>query len=219
MDASGRLFGHALDCVTLLGEPAWRGLQALLDLREQDFLFLGGRVGQHILARLGACAEQDVHGGIAAIVENHVGQAAVGPLKDLVSVLPILDERLALHREDRNTGFGDRCGGMVLGRKDVAGSPAHIGTERLQRLDQDPGLDGHVQRAGDPGTLQRLALAKLLAAGHEAGHFRFGDVEFLAAIGGKSDISHDVVLVRAHQALQLGFARPEASPLAFWRLV
>ena len=52
--------------------------------------------------------------------------------------------------------FGDRRGGVVLGREDVAGRPAHLGAEGDQRLDQDGGLDGHVQRAGDAGALERL---------------------------------------------------------------
>ena len=46
---------------------------------------------------------------------------------------------------------GDRGGGVVLGREDVAGGPAHLGAERDQGLDEDGGLHGHVQRAGDPG--------------------------------------------------------------------
>jgi len=35
--------------------------------------------------------------------------------------------------------------------------PADLGAKRGERLDQHRGLDGHVQRAGDPGTAQRLA--------------------------------------------------------------
>ena len=40
---------------------------------------------------------------------------------------------------------GDRGGGVVLRREDVARRPAHVGAERLQRLDQHRRLDRHVQ--------------------------------------------------------------------------
>jgi hypothetical protein len=52
---------------------------------------------------------------------------------------------------------------VVLGGEDVARGPAHVGAQRDQRLDQHGGLDRHVQRAGDPRALQRLALAEFLA--------------------------------------------------------
>ena len=48
---------------------------------------------------------------------------------------------------------GDRGGGVVLGREDVAGGPADLGAERGQRLDEHGGLDGHVQRARDARAL------------------------------------------------------------------
>ena len=49
-----------------------------------------------------------------------------------------------------------RRGGVVLRREDVARGPADLGTERDERLDQDGGLDRHVQRPGDARALQRL---------------------------------------------------------------
>ena len=83
---------------------------------------------------------------------------------------------------------------MVLGREDVAGGPANVGAERLQRLDQHRRLDRHVQRAGDARALQRLVLAEFLAAGHQARHFGLGDLDFLAAPVGERDVRDDVVL-------------------------
>ena len=38
-----------------------------------------------------------------------------------------------------------RRGGVILGGEDVAASPANLGAEVDQRLDQDGGLDRHVQ--------------------------------------------------------------------------
>ena len=94
VDAGRGLFGDAADRVALLGEEARRSLQALLDLRERGYSSSSLlRVGQHVLAGFGAGADQDVHGGVAAIVEDHVGEAAIGPLEDLVGVVPVFLER------------------------------------------------------------------------------------------------------------------------------
>jgi len=88
---------------------------------------------------------------------------------------------------------GDGGGGVVLGGKNVAGGPAHVGTEFLQRLDEHAGLDGHVQGAGDADAGEGLFRAIFLAGGHEAGHFALGDVEFFAAEVGEGDVFYFVV--------------------------
>ena len=41
-----------------------------------------------------------------------------------------------------------------LGGEDVAGWPGDLGSELQQGLDEDRGLDGHVQASGDTGSLQ-----------------------------------------------------------------
>ncbi len=82
---------------------------------------------------------------------------------------------------------------MVLRGEDVAGRPAKFGTQCLQRLDQDRRLDRHVQRAGNFRALERLRGAIFLAHGHQAGHFGFGDADFLASVIGKADIGNDVI--------------------------
>ena len=56
---------------------------------------------------------------------------------------------------------GDRRGGVILGREDVARRPADLGAERDERLDQHGGLDRHVQRAGDARALERLRVGEL----------------------------------------------------------
>ncbi len=145
------------------------------------------------LALLGAQAEMDQQRGVAAVVENHVRGAAVAPLEDAVLVVPVVLERLALDREHRRAAGGDGGGGMVLGRIDVAGGPAHVGAERLERLDQHRGLDGHVQRAADARAAQRLRRAIFLARRHQARHLDLGDGDFLAAPFGESDVLDDVI--------------------------
>jgi hypothetical protein len=90
-----------------------------------------------------------------------------------------------------NTGVpraGDRRRGVVLRRVDVARRPAHVGAERLQRLDQHGRLDRHVQAARDARAAQRLLRGELVADGHEAGHLRLGDRDFLAAPVGEPQV-------------------------------
>src|SRR5437868_2014290 len=83
-----------------------------------------------------------------------------------------------------NGSLGDRRRRMVLGREYVAGGPADVGAQGLERLDQHRRLDRHVQRTGDARALERLLVAEFLAAGHQARHFGFGDLDLLAAPAG-----------------------------------
>ena len=119
-NAGGGLFRHTLDGVTLAGEPALALRAALFDLRLQEFLFLAAWRGKDVLSGLGARTEQDIHGGVAAIIENHVGGAAVRPVEDTVDIFPVFGKRLALLSEHWHTGSGDGGGGLILGREDVA---------------------------------------------------------------------------------------------------
>ena len=118
----------------------------------------------------------DEHRRVAAVVEDHV-RAAVGPGQRLIGAPPVILERLALPGEHRDAlrvidgpvrPDDDGGRGVVLGREDVARSPADLGPESDERLDQDGCLHSHVQRAGDPRARQRLALRKLGAGRHQA---------------------------------------------------
>ena len=170
-------------------------LEALLDRGEQHFLFLVGRFFEEgDIAALGAQAEMDQQGGVAAVVQNHVRRAAVGPFEDAMGIIPIVLQALALAREHRRAGGGDRGGGVVLRRIDVARGPANVGAERLQGLDQHGGLNGHVQGAGDAGALERLARAIFGARRHQARHFRLGDGDFLIAPFGEADVGDDIIV-------------------------
>ena len=135
----------------------------------------------------------DVHGGVAAVVEDHVRVTAAVPVEHPGGVVPVFGERLALDGEHRNAGSCDRRGRMILRRIDVAGDPADVGAERCQRLDQHTGLDRHVQRACDTRALQRLFGAVLLARRHQARHLGLGQREFLAAEFGERNVLDDVV--------------------------
>ena len=193
VDARGGLFRHAADGLAdgriearLLGDVALHDL-------EEGFLFLVLRVGQQREVLLGLRAEHAQQGGVAAVVQDQVRIAAVGPFEDLVGVVPVLFQRLALGGEDRGAGGGDGGRGVVLGREDVAGGPAHFGAQGFQRLDQDGRLDRHVQRAGDAGALQDLRRTELVAQSHQAGHFGLGDRDFLLAEIGEADVADDIV--------------------------
>ncbi len=118
---------------------------------------------------------------------------AVGPLEDLVGVLPVLLEGFALVGEHGDAGGRDGGGGVVLRGENIARGPADLGPERLQRLDEHGGLDGHVQRAGDAGTLQGLLGRVLVADCHQAGHLGFSDGDLAAAPGGQADIGYMIV--------------------------
>ena len=181
--------------------PAGLRGDATLDGGEEDALLLAGGLVEDGDVGLGAGAEVEEQGGIPAVVEDHVRVPAVGPLEDLMGVFPVLLEGLALIGIDGDAGVGDGGGGMILGREDVARGPADLGTEGLERLDQDGRLDGHVERAGDARALEGLARGILLADGHEAGHLGLGDRDLAAAPGGQRDVG-DVVIADSGRLLQ-----------------
>ena len=90
VDAGGGLLGDALDGGEVLGVPAGLRGDALLDGGEEDALLLAGGLVEDVDVRLGAGAEVEQQGRVPAVVEDHVRVPAVGPLEDLVGVLPVL---------------------------------------------------------------------------------------------------------------------------------
>ena len=194
LDAGRRLLGHALDRrLAARVERRVRG-ELGLDRREERALLLVGRMRDARRVALGLRAQVDEQRRVAAVVEDHVRHAAVLPLEDPVRVRPVLVERLALDREHRRAARGDRGGGVVLRRVDVARRPADVGAERLQRLDQHRGLDRHVQRARDAGAAQRLFGREFLADRHEAGHLGLRDQDLLASPVGEREVGDVKVL-------------------------
>ena len=199
MDAGRRLLGHALD---LAGDarPLLRvGGERRLEQLEDDLELV--RVGAcgigHGARALELGALVDEHRRVAAVVEQHVRRAAVRPRQRLLRAPPVGLERLALPGEDRHAArrlrrpLGadrDRGRRVVLRREDVARRPAHLGTERDERLDQDGRLDRHVQRAGDPRAAQRLRAAYSRAHGHQAGHLVLGEADLLASPLGQAEV-------------------------------
>ena len=77
---------------------------------------------------------------------------------------------------------------MVLGREDVARAPPNFGAEGGDGLDEDGGLDCHVERPDDAGAFEGLRWAEFSAAGHETGHFDLSELNLKAAEFGLGDI-------------------------------
>jgi hypothetical protein len=168
------------------------GFGDLAEEFEDDSVFLRVRlrvvVGDLVgLLELEALVNQQ--GRVSAVVDDQFGTGSVRPTQRLVRTPPILLEGLALPGEDRDAGrvlggprraHRDGGCGVVLGREDVAGAPAHVGTESGQRLDQDRRLDGHVQRTGDARAAQRFGGGVLLAQRHQAGHLDLRQLDLLA---------------------------------------
>ena len=187
------------------------GLQRALQQAEHDRelrVRCRRRVG-HLtgLLELGTLVQQQRR--VAAVVEDHVGTlragGSVGPRHHLLGAPPVLLQRLALPGEHRHAlrlldralrADRDRGRGVILGGEDVAAGPAHFGAELDQRLDQHRGLDGHVQRAADARTGERLRRSELLAQGAQAGHLVFGEMDLFATERGEREIGDAVVAAR-----------------------
>ena len=210
VDARGGLLRHAPDR-RRHARPLRRVVaQAALQQPEHD-RELGARRRRGVgyltqLLELGALVHQQRR--VAAVVEDHVGAVVAtrdGPRHHLLGAPPVLLERLALPGEHRDAlrvlggavgPDGHGRGRVVLGREDVARRPAHLGAELDQCLDEHRGLDGHVQRAGDAGTGERLQGAELLAEGAQAGHLVLGEVDLATPEGGQREVGHAEVVAR-----------------------
>ena len=112
---------------------------------------------------------------------HHQYSSSVSPFQAKTGhALRVVDGAVGADRDGR--------GGVVLGGEDVAASPAHLGAEGGERLDEHRGLDGHVQRAGDAGAGERLGVGVLGPQRHEAGHLVLGELDLLAAEGGEGEV-------------------------------
>ncbi len=207
VDAGGGLLGDAADLGGQLGPL----LGAVRDGAVQEFeddavlVGLGGVQGGDLAGLLVLDALVDEEGGVAAVVQDHVGAAggAVRPGQRLLGAPPVLVQRLALPGVDGDAAgvvggavgaYGDGGGGVVLGGEDVAGGPADLGAQGDEGLDEDGGLHGHVQGAGDAGAGEGLGLGVLLADGHQAGHLVLGEGDLLAAELGQGEVGDLEVL-------------------------
>ena len=143
------------------------------------------------------CTAGHEHGGVATVVHDEVCGLAVRPHESAGGVFPVFFERFALPGEHGHAlrifhgallADHDGGGSVVLRAEDIAAHPAHVGTEVHERFDEDRGLHRHVEATHDAGTSERLLACIFLAESHQARHFSFGEVEFLAAFNRKVNV-------------------------------
>merc|ERR1712093_299391 len=189
VDTSGGLLRDTLelgdDLVPVTGLLLLDALQELVDDGELLRTLVVIKNGRVVLSVETAV---DHEGGITTIVDDELGTHVVGEEEGLPGALPVLLEGLTLPGEDGGTGGHDGGGGVILGREDVARAPTDVGTEGLEGLDEDGGLDGHVERTGEPDALEGLLRAVLLARLHETGHLVLSEVDLLATGLSEADV-------------------------------
>jgi hypothetical protein len=184
-----------LHLAVLLGvslEPVADDGEHDLELGVVGGLRVGDLAGLLVLL-LGLDALVDEERGVATVVDDEVGAAALAPVEAALGAPPVLLERLPLPGEDRGGVPRDGGGGVVLRGEDVAGAPADLGAKGGEGLDEDGGLDGHVEGARDPGAGEGLGRAELSAARHEPGHLDLGQLDLEAAEVGLGQVL-DLVL-------------------------
>ena len=164
--------------------------QALADGGVEHPLLFALRVVQDRRVLLRLAAQMHQQGGVAAVVQDHVGVPPSRPLHDAVGELPVLLQGFALEGEHRDAVGRDGRGGVVLGREDIAGGPAHLGAQRGQGLDQHRGLNRHVQAAGDARALEGLLAGILGPHRHQARHLGLGDGDLFATPVRQGQIGH-----------------------------
>jgi len=151
----------------------------------------GGLLGEAVAAleHLGVLGV-DEGGQVTTVVEDQIELLATVESKELLLEAPVvLFLRLALPGEDGDPGGGNGGSGVVLGAEDVAAAPGNLSTKVGESLDQDSGLDGHVQAASDAGALEGLVGGILAANSNETGHLVLGELDLPAAEGGQRKVS------------------------------
>ena len=111
----------------------------------------GSGYGRYCASLLVLGSLDDQHGGVTAIIENHVG-LFVAPIEGAGGAPPVFFQRFAFPREHGNPlwaigGSGadrDRGGSVVLGGVNIAGCPPHLSAEGGEGFNQNRGLHGHM---------------------------------------------------------------------------
>jgi hypothetical protein len=141
---------------------------------------------------------------VTTVVEDEVELATILEGVELLLQAPVvLLLGLALPGEDGDAGSGNGSGSVVLGAENVAAGPGDLGTEGGEGLDEDGSLNGHVQATGDTGTGEGLVGSVLGTSLHETRHLVLGELNFLAAEGGKGKVG-DLELAGGSRHLEGG---------------
>jgi len=187
LNSSGGFLRNPNETLLHLAVPGGIGLQPISDDGKHDLKLgvVGGvGVGEFaglLIELLGLDAFVDEKGSVTTVVDDEVGSTTGAPVEGALGAPPVLLEGLTLPGEDGGTVAGNSGGGVVLGGEDVAGAPADLGAKGGEGLNENGGLDGHVEGAGDAGPLEGLGGAELGPTGHEAGHLNLGQLDLEAA--------------------------------------
>jgi hypothetical protein len=114
-------------------------LEQILD--DLFFMVAGGRVDPAV-AVFELKAFVDEQGHVAAVVDDQLRALAALVIQRLVGAPPVLFERLALPRKDRDAGGGDGGGGVILRGEDVAGLAQRTSAPRLAPASQSAPRSG-----------------------------------------------------------------------------
>ena len=112
---------------------------------------------------------------IAAIVHYQLRAIAIRMAHCLIRTPPIFFQRFTLPGENGNARSSNRGRGMILRGENVAARPAHVGAQIHQRLNENGGLNRHVERTRYADALQRLGRRILVADRHQTRHLVLGD--------------------------------------------
>jgi hypothetical protein len=192
--ASGSFFGNALDFFRRLGPavlgPGMARAQAVHD--DGQFLVVRNIFEQRrILLDFHALVDEECC--IAAVVNEEIRAGTVGPGKGHLGAPPVFFQGFALPGEHfGHAGLGNGRCRVILGGKNIAGSPADISAEGMECFDQHGRLNGHVQGPGDFQAVKRLFGAVFFYEFHQSRHFPLGKLHFLVAEIRKFHIRHFV---------------------------
>lgn len=140
-------------------------------------------------------------GEVTTVVKDEIELTSILESVELLLNAPeILLLGLALPSKDRNASSSNSSSGMVLRGVDVARGPGNLGTETDKGLDENRGLNSHVETASNASTLERLGGSVLLAGLHETRHLVLGKFNLLAAESGERKVSDFEIVGRCRHS-------------------
>jgi hypothetical protein len=134
-------------------------------------------------------------GHVSTIIDDEIRPVALAviiwPSEGVEGAFPVLLEGFSLPGKDSGRLITSNSGGcMVLSGENVARAPSDVASEGLEGLDQDGSLNGHVERSRDTSTLEGDRRSKLSSTSHETRHLNLSQLNVLATVVGKGDISN-----------------------------
>lgn len=117
----------------------------LFELEVIEFVWIWHLTGLGEVS-FGLLTFMDEEGSITTIINKNIWTITVWPCEHLVGAVPVLLEGLSLPCENVGGLCGNDSGsGVILCGVDVARGPSDFGSKSVEGLDQNSGLDGHVE--------------------------------------------------------------------------